>query len=81
MRKMRKLCAAMSVLLTVAVAAPMLSGSTPVDAAKKPKLSKTKLNMNVGSYMTLKFKNYKMKVTWKTSKKSVAKLEAPCLAL
>lgn len=76
MRKMRKLCAAMSVLLTVAVAAPMLSGSTPVDAAKKPKLSKAKLNMTVGSSKTLKVKNYKKKVTWKTSKKAVAKLSA-----
>ncbi|MCI8307107.1 MAG: hypothetical protein HFH14_03560 [Lachnospiraceae bacterium] len=76
MRKMRKLCAAMSVLLTVAVAAPMLSGSTPVDAAKKPKLSKSKLTMTVGSSKTLKVKNYKKKVTWKTSKKAVAKLSS-----
>lgn len=74
MRKMKKLCAAMSMLLTVAVAAPMLSGSTPADAAKKPKLSNTKLNMTVGSSKTLKVKNYKKKVTWKSSKKSVAKL-------
>lgn len=74
MRKMKKLCAAISMLLTVAVAAPMLSGSISADAAKKPKLSKTKLNIQVGSSKTLKVKNYKKKVTWKTSKKSVAKL-------
>lgn len=74
MRKMKKLCAAMSMLLVVAVAAPMLSGSTPADAAKKPKLSSTKLNMTVGSSKTLKVKNYKKKVTWKSSKKAVAKL-------
>ena len=48
--------------------------SLPVYAAKKPVLSKTKLTMMVGEKKTLKVKNIsgKTKVTWKSSKKSVA---------
>lgn len=49
---------------------------TGAEAAKKPKLSKSKASVNVGKSITLKVKNgkKKAKVTWKTSKKAVAKL-------
>ena len=46
------------------------------DAAKKPALSKKKLSIKVGESKKLTVKNYKKKVTWKTSKASVAKLSA-----
>ena len=49
---------------------------TPAQAAKKPKLSKTKATVKVGSTVKLTVKNAKKKakVTWKTSKKKVAKI-------
>lgn len=46
------------------------------DAAKKPALSNKKLSIKVGESKKLTVKNYKKKVTWKTSKASVAKLSA-----
>ncbi len=73
--KMRKLYAAMAVALTVCLTLPLASDAG-ADAAKKPALSKKKLSINVGSSKKLKIKNYKKKVTWKTSKASVAKLSA-----
>ncbi|MBO5487091.1 MAG: Ig-like domain-containing protein [Eubacterium sp.] len=39
---------------------------------KKPKLNKTKLSLTVGKTTTLKVKNTKKKVSWSSSKKSVA---------
>lgn len=49
---------------------------TPAQAAKKPKLNKTKATIKVGSTVKLTVKNAKKKakVTWKTSKKKVAKI-------
>lgn len=41
-------------------------------AAKKVKLSKTKLTLNVGKSKTLKLKNYKKKIKWSSNKKKVA---------
>ena len=41
-------------------------------AAKKPKLSKSKLTINAGKTATLKVKNAKKKVKWSSGKKSVA---------
>lgn len=48
----------------------------PAEAAKKPKLSKTKATLKVGQTLKLTVKNAKKKakVSWKTSKKSVAKI-------
>lgn len=74
MKRSRKLSAALALMLTVAVIAP--AGNEGVDAAKAPKLSKTKLVMTVGSSKTISVKNYSKKVTWKTSKASVAKIKA-----
>lgn len=71
--KMRKLYAAIAVALTVCMTLPLASGA---DAAKKPALSKKKLSIKVGESKKLTVKNYKKKVTWKTSKASVAKLSA-----
>ncbi len=76
MRKSRKLCAALAVALAFAVTAPLVSDSVGVDAAKKPTLSKTKLTIKVGQSKKLSVKNYKKKVTWKTSKSSVVKLSS-----
>ena len=76
MRKMRKLCAVMSAVLTVAMVAPMVSGGVEADAAKSPKLSASKFNLKVGQSRVLKVKNYKKKVTFKSTKSSVAKLSA-----
>lgn len=74
MRALRKgiaiaLCAAM--VITVAPA-----GSA--DAAKKPKLNKPKTTIAVGGKVKLTVKNgaKKAKVTWKSSKKAVAKVVA-----
>ena len=73
--KMRKLYAAIAVALTVCMTLPLASDAG-ADAAKKPALSKKKLSIKVGESKKLTVKNYKKKVTWKTSKASVAKLSA-----
>lgn len=76
MKKTRKLRAALSVLLAVAMTVPMVLNGDNAEAAKKPKLSMSKMNINAGTSKTLKVKNFTKKVTWKTSKASVAKLSA-----
>lgn len=43
-------------------------------AAKKPKLSKSKLTINAGKTATLKVKNAKKKVKWSTNKKKIVKI-------
>ena len=50
--------------------------SPDVNAAKKPKLNKTKKTIQVGKTFKVKVKNAskKAKVTWKTSKKKVARI-------
>lgn len=61
------LCAAMVITLAPAGNA---------GAAKKPKLNKKNVSVGVGETVKIKVKNAKKKakVTWKTSKKSVAKI-------
>lgn len=76
MKKTQKLHAALSVLLAVAMTVPMVFNGDGVEAAKKPKLSASKMTVYSGSSKTLKVKNFTKKVTWKTSKASVAKLSA-----
>ena len=62
--------------MAVALAAAMVVTLAPAsaDAAKKPSIAK-KASVKVGKSTTIKVKNGKAKatVTWKTSKKSVAK--------
>lgn len=73
MRKISKkgIAVAMSMALVV-------SGLSfqPAEAAKKPKLSKSKITVNVGKTKKITVKNAKTKakVTWKTNKKKVAKI-------
>lgn len=66
------LCGALAAAMALTMAA------TPVCAAAKPKLSKTKLSMTVGDTATLKVKNAakKEKITWKSNKKAVAAVTA-----
>jgi hypothetical protein len=51
-------------------------GNSTVTAAKKPKLSKSKLTITAGKTATLSVKNAKKKVKWSTSSKKVAKISA-----
>lgn len=66
------LCGALAAAMALTMAA------TPVSAAAKPKLSKTKLSMTVGDTAALKVKNAakKEKITWKSNKKAVAAVTA-----
>jgi len=66
--KKRTFIATIALLLVLALVAP----STSVLAAKKVALNKKKATIQVGQNLTLKLKNNKKKVTWKTSKKAVA---------
>lgn len=66
--KKRSFIATIALLLVLALVAP----STSVLAAKKVALNKKKATIQVGQNLTLKLKNNKKKVTWKTSKKAVA---------
>lgn len=61
-------------IVVAAVAALLVSTVSPVStqAAKKVKLNKTKVTVKVGKSVTLKLKNAKKKVTWKSSNKKVA---------
>ncbi|MBE5928701.1 MAG: hypothetical protein E7267_04945 [Lachnospiraceae bacterium] len=74
--KKRVLSAALAVTLAFAMILPVAADYSSADAAKKPALSKKKLTITAGSSKVLKVKNYKKKVTWKTSKASVVKLSA-----
>ncbi len=74
--KKRGLSAALAVVLAFAMILPVAADYSGADAAKKPALSKKKMSMSVGSSKVLKVKNYKKKVTWKTSKAAVVKLAA-----
>ena len=66
--KKRSFIATIALLLVIALVAP----STSVLAAKKVALNKKKATIQVGQNLTLKLKNNKKKITWKTSKKAVA---------
>lgn len=70
----KKFKAAVSLALAIALATPAaaLAPVTTVEAAAKVKLNTTKKTLNVGKTYTLKLKNATGKVTWKSSKKSVA---------
>ncbi len=72
MRSMKK---GLAVALSMALVVSALS-ATPVEAAKKPKLSKKKITVKVGSTAKLTVKNAKKstKINWKTSNKKVAKI-------
>lgn len=62
----------LAVLLAALIAAIGLNSYMSNSNAAKPKLSKTKLTLNVGGSKTLTLKNNKKKVKWSSSKKSVA---------
>ena len=70
MKKMKRVFATVLCLALVL----SLAQTAGVEAAKKPKLNKKKVNVTVGKTKTVKVKNgvKKAKVTWKTSDKSVA---------
>ena len=73
--RVKKCKAALALALAIAVSAPAAALSTPAvvaEAAAAVKLSVTKKTLNVGKSFTLKLKNASGKVTWKSSKKSVA---------
>ncbi len=74
--KMRKTCAALSVVLTVAVTLPFVSDGVSADAAKKPALKPKKISVEVGKSKKITVKNYKKKVTWKADKPKIVKLSA-----
>lgn len=59
-------------VLTIALAASLAGTGAGGEAAPKPKLSKTKLTLEVGKKAKLKVKNWKKKVSWASSKKAVA---------
>lgn len=71
-------------IMCIAIASPLsgistqsqLSTTITAEAAATPKISKTKLSVNVGKRYTLKVKNTKKKVKWSSSKKSVATVSA-----
>ncbi|WP_084554889.1 glycosyl hydrolase 115 family protein [Eubacterium xylanophilum] len=75
MRNFRK---GLAVLGAVAMLTSTVGGAD-VDAAKKPKFSKTKISIKAGKSKVLKIKNIsskkKLKVKWKSSKKKVAKVK------
>ena len=65
-----------SVLILSMLISLIPSNNTAIQAAKKPKLSKTKETITVGKTKIVKVKNSvkKAKVLWKTSNKKVAKI-------
>lgn len=73
MRKFSKKGIAVAMSMALVVSALSFQ---PAEAAKKPKLSKSKLTITVGKTKKITVKNAekKAKVTWKTSKKKVAKI-------
>ncbi|WP_026834415.1 CotH kinase family protein [Eubacterium xylanophilum] len=64
-------------VLGLALAAGTISfvPTTPVDAAAKLKLSKTKITLKVSQKKVIKVKGTKKKVKWKLSKKGIVKLK------
>ena len=61
--------------LVLGICLPACSG-LQVEAAGKPKLSKSRLTMYVGDTKTLQVKNSKGKIKWSSSKKSVASVSS-----
>ena len=77
--RIKKCKAALALALAITLAAPAAAATAPVttaQAAAKVSLSATKKTLNVGKSFTLKLKNASGKVTWKSSKKSVATVSA-----
>lgn len=72
---MKKVKQTLAIALAAAMVIAMASPSD-ADAAKKPKLNKTKASIFVGKTLKLSVKNSskKAKVTWKSSKAKVAKI-------
>lgn len=70
MKRVKKVCATVLSLALVLSITPTVQA----DGAKKPLLSKNKVNVKVGKTITINVKNgsKSAKVSWKTSKKSVA---------
>lgn len=63
-------------LLLLAVCVLLPFSTQPVQAAEKPKLNKTTVNMSTADTVTLKVLNTKKKVTWSSSNKAVARVNA-----
>lgn len=64
-------------VLTAALCITLTVPAGAEGAAKKPKLSKSKLSVKTGKTVTLKVKNAKKaKISWKSSKKKIAKVKA-----
>ena len=64
-------------VLTAALCITLTVPAGAEGAAKKPKLSKSKLSVKTGKTVTLKVKNAtKAKISWKSSKKKIAKVKA-----
>lgn len=61
-------------LLAVSLVLGFTPATTVTYAAKKMALNKKKITLQIGSSTTLKVKNTKKKVTWKSSNKKVAKV-------
>ena len=73
---MKKFNAFMRSAAAMLLAASMVITVVPVDAAKAPKLSKTKLNLAVGAKKTIKVKGKSIKkVTWKSTKAKIASVK------
>lgn len=67
MTKLKKALTILLVFIMILTISPIQA-----NAAKKVKLNKSKLSLYVGKSYTLKLKNIKNKIKWKSSKKSVA---------
>lgn len=76
MRKFKRLLTmislCLSVMLVVPIIAPKIPSSVTVEAATKVKLNKSKATLFTGKTLQLKLNGAKGKVTWSSSKKSVA---------
>ncbi len=72
--KVMKKVAILFLAAAVAVSpiSPVVAPASTVMAAKKPALSKKSAKIDIGATITLKVKNNKAKVAWKTSNKKVA---------
>lgn len=74
MTRLRKTVAG---VLTTALCITLIVPAGAEGAAKKPKLSKSKLSVKTGKTVTLKVKNAaKAKISWKSNKKKIAKVKA-----
>ncbi len=70
-KALRKAVAIVSVITLLISVLPM----EQAQAAKKIKLNKSKITIKIGKSVTLKLKNAKKKVTWKSSNKKIASVD------